>query len=343
MPTYTLSHVTKTYQASANPPVLDRVVFTIDHIHQGGAGLYSTFDVVKFLVSQQIPVTVFLQCSDPIRLCPVERTSAAQIYALAPHLVSLAPHSLSPRNSQLAQRNNLSLIQDVVMDTTGARSRVMSYHGRGAGPEQGISYAGIDYARGIKTSLMRQSDNPLDTPVMGLNSVNAAFNYTSSRNHAGLSATLFVHSAELRNGSSKKRVFDTFIKEVSARRLQAVPYYSAMRSDYSSSPSSPDPTTPTTPTDPTTPSAPCPPLAYLSSHVLSQNLRKGDRDRRNGIAQVAELQRFLNELGLNAGVADGIFGNNTKLAVIGYQILKGLVPDGIVGPNTRASINAFCD
>ena len=58
--------------------------------------------------------------------------------------------------------------------------------------------------------------------------------------------------------------------------------------------------------------------------------------------QVAEFQRFLNELGLNAGIADGIFGNNTKLAVIGYQILMGLVPDGIVGPNTRASVNAFC-
>ena len=334
MPTYVQSHVTKTYQASANPPVLDKVVFTIDHIHQGGPGLCSTLDVVKFLVGKQIPVTVFIQCSDPINLCPVERASAAQIFALAPHLVSLAPHSLAPRNSQLAQRNNLSLIQDVIADVTGAHSRVMSYHGSGAGPENGISYAGIDYARGIKTSLITQSNNRLDTPVMGLTSVNSAFNYTSSRNLAGLSATLFVHSAELRNGTTKKRVFDTFVKEVQAGRLQAVDYHSAMRSDYSSSPS--------TPTTPTTPSSPCPPLAHLSSNVLSQNLQKNDRDGRNGIVQVAEFQRFLNELGLNVGVADGIFSNNTKLAVIGYQILMGLVPDGIVGPNTRASINAFC-
>ncbi|HIO96680.1 MAG TPA: hypothetical protein EYG71_01985 [Leucothrix sp.] len=73
MPTYVQSHVTKTYQVSANPPVLDRVVFTIDHIHHGGPGLYSTLDVVKFLVDKQIPVTVFLQCSDPLNLCPVER------------------------------------------------------------------------------------------------------------------------------------------------------------------------------------------------------------------------------------------------------------------------------
>jgi len=76
--------------------------------------------------------------------------------------------------------------------------------------------------------------------------------------------------------------------------------------------------------------------------VLSQNLRKNARDDRNGIFQVAQLQRFLNELGLDAGVADGIFGNNTKLALIGYQILMGLVPDGIAGPTTKASINAFC-
>ena len=32
--------------------------------------------------------------------------------------------------------------------------------------------------------------------------------------------------------------------------------------------------------------------------------------------------------------ADGIFGNNTKQAVIGYQKSKGLSADGIVGQNT---------
>ena len=264
MPTYVQSHVTKVYQGSANPPVLDKVVFTIDHIHQGGPGLYSTLDVVRFLVGKQIPVTIFIQCTDPLNLCPVERASAAQLFALAPHLVKLAPHSLSPKNSQLAQRNNLNLIQNVIADTTGARSRVMSYHGSGAGPENGINYA-----RGIKTSLMTQSSNPLDTPVMGLNSVKSAFNYISSRNLAGLSATLFVHSFELRNGTTKKRVFDTFVKEVQARRLQAVDYHLAMRSDYTSSP-----TAPTTPTTPTTPSPSCPPLALLWLTFLATYYRK---------------------------------------------------------------------
>lgn len=336
MPTYIQSNVIKTYGFRANPPVLDKVVFTIDHIHHGGSGLYSTFDVVQFLVSRQIPVTVFIQCTDPLNLCPAERANANLIYDIAPHLVSLGAHSLSPRNSQLSQRNNLVLIQNVIADTTGLPSKILSYHGSGAGPESGISYSGIDYARGIKSSLMIQSNNPLDTPVMGLNSVNSAFNYAQLRNSAGLSATLFVHSAELRNGTTKKRVFDTFVKEVSAGRLQALPYYEAMSSDYPSDPAiPPDPVIPTNPT-------PCPPLSHFTNNILSQNLRKNNRDGRNGITQVAEFQRFLNELSLNAGVADGIFGNNTKLAAIGYQILKGLVPDGIVGANTRTSINAFC-
>jgi imidazoleglycerol phosphate synthase glutamine amidotransferase subunit HisH len=338
MPTYVQSNVIKTYDFAANPPVRDKVVFTIDHMHQGGSGLYSTFDVVQFLVSKQIPVAVFIQCTDPLNLCPVERTNASLIHNLAPHLVSLGAHSLSPGNSQLSQRNNLSLIQNVIADTTGLGSRVMSYHGSGAGPESGISYANIDYARGIKTSLMTQTDNPLDTPVMGLNSVDSAFSYTRTRNLADLSATLFVHSSELRNGTTKKRVFDTFVKEVSAGRLQAVSYQEAMRSDFPS-----DPVTPTDPVIPTNPSpSSCPPLSHFTNNVISQNLRKNDRDGRNGITQVAQFQRFLNELSLNAGIADGIFGNNTKLAAIGYQILKGLVPDGIIGSNTRTSINAFC-
>jgi len=343
MPAYVQSHVVKQYTFSANPPVLDKVVFTIDHIHQGGAGLYSTFDVVKFLVSKQIPVTVFIQCPDPLNLCPKERTNARLLHNLAPHLVTLGAHSLTPGNTQTAQRNNLSLIRDVILDITGVNTQILSYHGSGAGPENGISYAGIRYARGIKSTLMGQRDNPLDTPVMGLNSVNSAFNYTRSRNQAGLSSALFVHSAELRNGTTKKRVFDTFIKEVSEGRLQALSYLSAMTSDFSTGPITPNQPDPTpTPTPDPNPTSPCPPLSHFTNQVITQTLRLNSRDGRRGVSQVAELQRFLNELSLGAGIADGIFGNNTKLAVIGYQILMGLSPDGVVGPNTRVSINAFC-
>ena len=49
---------------------------------------------------------------------------------------------------------------------------------------------------------------------------------------------------------------------------------------------------------------------------------------------VAVLQDTLNTLGNNAGIIDGIFGNNTKKAVVRYQASRGLNQDGIVGCNT---------
>lgn len=49
---------------------------------------------------------------------------------------------------------------------------------------------------------------------------------------------------------------------------------------------------------------------------------------------VAVLQDALNTIGYNAGTIDGVFGQNTKNAVIRYQRAKGLSPDGIVGCNT---------
>ena len=49
---------------------------------------------------------------------------------------------------------------------------------------------------------------------------------------------------------------------------------------------------------------------------------------------VAVLQDALNTLGYNAGAIDGVFGNNTKNAVIRYQRARGLAQDGIVGCNT---------
>jgi hypothetical protein len=173
---------------------------------------------------------------------------------------------------------------------------------------------------------------------MSLNSVNAAFDYIRLRNLAGLSATLFVHSVELTSGSIKKTVFDTLLKSVMDGKLQALSYLSAMQGDYASVP-----TTPTTPTPPpVTPGSPCP-LRHFTNNTIVQFLRINIRDGVNGVFQVAELQRFLNEIGLDAGIADGIFGTNTKLAVISYQIIKGLDADGVVGANTRASINAYCD
>lgn len=54
---------------------------------------------------------------------------------------------------------------------------------------------------------------------------------------------------------------------------------------------------------------------------------------------VLAWQKFLNLNGYHCGSEDGIFGSNTKIAVINWQKAHGLTGDGIIGPNTWASIN----
>ena len=334
MPTYTPSFVTESYSFAANPPILDRVVFTIDHIHQGGPGLYSTADVVSHLVAKGIPVTVFVQCTDPANLCALDAKNAQDLVNLNPSLVTLGIHSLPRGASQFEQTNNLNLLSDMITNITGVRPIISSYHGANAGPEPGITLNGVQYARGVLSQWSTaQLDDPLNTPVMGLNSVSSAFDFTRLRNLSDLSACLFVHSVELTNGSNRKLVFDTLVKAIEDRKLQAVSYLDAMRADYESTPVPPP--VPTVDDD-------CA-LQHFTNNTIVQFLRFNSRDGVNGNFQVAELQNFLNEIGLNAGVADGIFGSNTKLAVIAYQITEGLTPDGIVGRNTRATINAHCD
>lgn len=46
------------------------------------------------------------------------------------------------------------------------------------------------------------------------------------------------------------------------------------------------------------------------------------------------LQCSLNTLGFNCGTADGIYGTNTRNAIISFQSSEGLSTDGIVGVNT---------
>lgn len=52
---------------------------------------------------------------------------------------------------------------------------------------------------------------------------------------------------------------------------------------------------------------------------------------------VTQLQKLLNTHGAGL-VVDGDFGGNTLTAVENYQRSKGLTPDGIVGPNTKAAL-----
>ncbi|QHJ85055.1 MAG: hypothetical protein [Bacteriophage sp.] len=55
---------------------------------------------------------------------------------------------------------------------------------------------------------------------------------------------------------------------------------------------------------------------------------------------VTNLQNALNALGFNAGKADGIFGKNTRNALVAFQRASGVSADGILGPNTRKQFAA---
>lgn len=59
-------------------------------------------------------------------------------------------------------------------------------------------------------------------------------------------------------------------------------------------------------------------------------------------AAVTDLQTRLKAQGFNPGTIDGIFGSNTKAAVIAFQKSKGLVQDGIVGVKTWTALGVNC-
>lgn len=58
--------------------------------------------------------------------------------------------------------------------------------------------------------------------------------------------------------------------------------------------------------------------------------------------EVSRLQQNLLTFGLDPGPIDGIFGNRTLTGVKKYQQMKGLIVDGLVGNQTKTSMNANC-
>ncbi|MCR2045176.1 N-acetylmuramoyl-L-alanine amidase [Anaerosalibacter massiliensis] len=81
--------------------------------------------------------------------------------------------------------------------------------------------------------------------------------------------------------------------------------------------------------NPSKPNKPSNPSNSGNSTPITSLLRRGSRG-----PEVVTLQNRLNELGYNAGKADGIFGGGTYNAVVKFQRANGLSADGIVGKNT---------
>lgn len=55
--------------------------------------------------------------------------------------------------------------------------------------------------------------------------------------------------------------------------------------------------------------------------------------------EVMELQKYLNAVGFDCGVADGKYGPKTKAGIIKFQLANKLTGDGVVGPMTRSVLN----
>ena len=67
---------------------------------------------------------------------------------------------------------------------------------------------------------------------------------------------------------------------------------------------------------------------YLNN-IQNKYYRVGSRG-----TEIAQLQKDLTAMGYSTKGVDGIFGNNTKNAVIAFQRAHGLTADGIAGPKT---------
>ncbi len=71
-------------------------------------------------------------------------------------------------------------------------------------------------------------------------------------------------------------------------------------------------------------------MLYSETYALSQIGSQGD--------EVTQIQTKLSEMGYLQGEIDGIFGEQTKSAVIAFQKDNGLTADGIVGDATLGAL-----
>ncbi|MFC7373993.1 NlpC/P60 family protein [Brachybacterium sp. GCM10030267] len=95
------------------------------------------------------------------------------------------------------------------------------------------------------------------------------------------------------------------------------------------------PSAPSAPAAPSVQSAPAAPAEAAPTAVLdsTEKLRWGSEG-----GNVEDLQSALNDHGASLA-EDGIFGPKTHAAVKDYQSSNGLQVDGVVGPETRGSLN----
>ncbi|MHB9094655.1 MAG: L,D-transpeptidase family protein [Eubacteriales bacterium] len=60
-------------------------------------------------------------------------------------------------------------------------------------------------------------------------------------------------------------------------------------------------------------------------------------------SDAAAIQQRLQVLGYYKGDIDGVYGNQTRDAVIAFQTARRLVPDGVVGPSTYEELEKVYD
>jgi len=105
-------------------------------------------------------------------------------------------------------------------------------------------------------------------------------------------------------------------------------------------PSTEPPPTTTPPTTTTAPTSVPPPTVVRTTTTTTvapdgpgRALQRGDSG-----AAVGDLQRRLRDLGYWLGEGDGTFGLLTEQAVMAFQKVEGLGPDGVAGTSTRAAL-----